>query len=147
MHPYPHRYYVAAAAASATGTVTVAAEGLPTIESQPPPEFDGPGGFWSPEALLIAAVADCFILTFRSVARAARFEWLGLSCRVEGVLERVSGVTQFTRYTTHARLRTLPGVDRDKARELLERSEKFCLIANSLRGERLLEIEVIEAEP
>jgi len=147
MHPYPHRYVVDAAAASPTGAVTIDAEGLPTIESQPPPEFDGPGGFWSPEALLVAAVADCFILTFRSIARAAHFEWQGLSCRVEGVLERASGGTQFTRYTTRARLRAPRGVDRDKARELLERSEKLCLIANSLRGERLLEIEVIEAEP
>ncbi len=145
MHPYPHRYIVDAAA-TAAGAVAIDAAGLPTIASAAPPEFDGPGGFWSPESLLVASVADCFILTFRPVARAARFEWRELSCHVEGVLERVSGVTHFTRFTTRARLSAPRGVDRDKARELLERAEKLCLIANSLRGERLLEIEVVEAQ-
>ena len=146
MQAYPHRYVVAAQGAS-DGMVSLTAPGLPVLESAPPPEFDGPGGVWSPESLLVAAVADCFILTFRSVARAARFEWLGVECRVEGVLERVSGVTQFTRFSTHARLTVRPGTDRDKARALLERGEKLCLISNSLVGERHLELEVAEAAP
>ena len=40
--------------------------------------------------LLIAAVADCFILTFRAVARASRFEWISLGCTVDGVLDRAA---------------------------------------------------------
>ena len=145
MQAYPHRYVVDAEAA-ATGTVAVGAAGLPTLATASPPQFDGPPGYWSPEAFLVAAVADCYVLSFRAVARAAGFEWKGLSCRVEGVLERVSGVTQFTRFTTTARLRAPRGVDRERAREILERAEKVCLIANSLRGERLLEIEVLAEE-
>jgi organic hydroperoxide reductase OsmC/OhrA len=74
MHPYPHRYRVTASAESA-GRVTVGSPGLSSLETAPPPEFGGPDGLWSPETLLCAAVADCFILTFRAVARAARFEW------------------------------------------------------------------------
>lgn len=91
MHPYPHTYIVSAAAQS-TGLVTVASSQLPDLQSAPPPEFDGPGGVWSPETLLCAAAADCFILTFRGLSRAARLEWLRLHCRVEGVLERVERV-------------------------------------------------------
>lgn len=34
----------------------------------------------------------------------AHFKWLSLQCRVEGVLERVGRVSQFTRYTTFATL-------------------------------------------
>jgi organic hydroperoxide reductase OsmC/OhrA len=124
--------------------VPVASAGLPDIETAPPPEFDGPGGVWSPEALLVASIANCFILTFRGVSRAAKFDWAHVECAVDGVLEKASGVTQFTRYTTRAILRVRPGVDHAKARELLERAEKVCLVANSLRGERLIEIEVIE---
>ena len=146
MHPYPHRYVVAAQGA-VDGMVSLTAPGSPTLETAPPPEFDGPGGVWSPESLLVAAVADCFILTFRSVARAVHFEWLGLECRVEGVLERISGITRFTRFSTTARLTVRPGTDRDKARTLLERAEKLCLISNSLAAERHLELEVVEAAP
>jgi organic hydroperoxide reductase OsmC/OhrA len=124
--------------------VPIASVGLPDIASAPPLEFDGPGDVWSPETLLVASIADCFILTFRGVARAAKFEWAQVDCHVDGVLERVSGVTSFTRFTTWAALKVHPGVDHAKARELLERAEKVCLVANSLRGERLLKVEVIE---
>ena len=128
--------------------VTLTSAQLPSLETAPPPEFDGPAGVWSPETLLCASVADCFILTFRAVSRAARFEWSRLECRVEGVLERVGRTPQFTRYTTFAKLTVPEGADSAKARELLERAEQGCLIANSLRGSRALEVEIsVEGAP
>jgi organic hydroperoxide reductase OsmC/OhrA len=139
--------YRVSATASQAGLVTVASAGLPDIETAPPPEFDGPGGAWSPENLLVAALADCFILTFRGVSRAARLEWLKLDCRVEGTLERVEGAAWFTRYATFATLTVPAGSDVAKASALLERAEKNCLISNSLRGVRRLEAEVIAAPP
>src|SRR5256884_5018356 len=117
------------------------------IKTAPPPEFDGPGGVWSPESLLCAAVADCFILTFRGLSRAARLDWLKLECRTEGTLERVEDVSQFTRYATFATLTVPAGSDVTKARTMLERAEHSCLISNSLRGVRTLEAEVDTAPP
>ena len=145
MHPYPHTYRVSAAAEN-TGFVKVSSTQLPTLETAAPPEFDGPGGVWSPETLLCASIADCFILTFRAVARAAHFEWLHLECRVEGMLERVERVSQFTRYATVARLTVPAGADFAKARVLLEQAEHGCLVSNSLRGSRTLDSEVVAAE-
>jgi len=142
MHPYPHTYLVNGTAEN-TGMVTVSSTQLPNLETAPPPEFDGPGGVWSPETLLCASIADCFILTFRAVARAARFEWLHLDCRVEGVLERVDRVAQFTRYTTFANLTVRPGADTSRARQLLEQAEHGCLVSNSLRGSRTLDCNVV----
>jgi len=143
MQAYPH-HYEASAQGAAAGLVEVTARALPPLPTAAPPEFDGPGGAWSPETLLVAALADCFILTFRGIARAAHFEWRTVRCRVEGVLDRVAGTAQFCRFTTRATLAVPPGANREKARELLERAEKLCLIGNSLRGERLLEIEIAE---
>ena len=142
MKPYPH-HYAASANARAIGSVMISAPALPAIETAAPPEFDGPGGAWSPEVLLCAALADCFVLTFRSVARAAHFNWIDLECRVEGVLEHIGNTTQFTRFATAARLTVPPGADAATARRLLERAEHGCLIANSLRGERTLASDVI----
>jgi organic hydroperoxide reductase OsmC/OhrA len=144
MKPYPH-HYTAAASAQAIGNVLLSASALPPIETAPPPEFDGPGGIWSPEMLLCAAVADCFILTFRAFARAAHFNWIALDCRVEGVLEHIGNTTQFTRFATAVRLSVPPGADAIKAKRLLGRAEQGCLIANSLRGERTLSLEVLSA--
>lgn len=145
MDPYPHTYFASATAQSAR-SVTVNSPQLPSLETAAPPEFDGPGGVWSPETLLCASVADCFILTFRAVARAARFSWLQLECRIEGVLERVDQTSQFTRFTMFTKLTVRVVSDVVKARELLERTEHGCLIANSLRGTRTLEVEVVTAE-
>jgi organic hydroperoxide reductase OsmC/OhrA len=141
MHPYPHTY-VASASGESDGPVSVSSPQLEGFDSAAPPEFDGPGGVWSPETLLCASIADCFILTFRAVARAARLEWIELACRVEGVLERVNQASQFTRFTTFVKLQIPGGVNEDKARELLERAERSCLVANSLRGTRKLESQI-----
>jgi organic hydroperoxide reductase OsmC/OhrA len=117
---------------------------LPDIPTAPPAEFDGPGDVWSPETLLCASVADCFMLTFRAIARASKLEWSDLSCRVEGVLERVEGGSLFTRYTTYATLTIAPAGDASRARTLLEKAEHGCLVANSLKGERMLETQIVE---
>ena len=146
MHPYPHTYR-ASASSDRTGVVAVTSPQLPTLATAAPPQFDGPAGVWSPETLLCASLADCFVLTFRAVARAANLDWLHLECRVEGVLERVAQRSEFTRYTTIATLTVLAGVDSAQAHQLLERAEKGCLIANSVRGERVLKAEIISANP
>jgi organic hydroperoxide reductase OsmC/OhrA len=144
MHPYPHQY-TATASSRPEGNVAVTSPSLPPIASDPPPEFDGPGGVWSPETLFIAALADCFVLTFRAIARPSGLSWRDLSCRVEGVLERVEGVSQFSRYTTFASLTLPPGADAAGARRLLEKAERLCLISNSVRGPRTLVAEIVTA--
>ena len=145
MKPYPH-HYAASASARAADSVMISAPELPPIRTAAPPEFDGPGDAWSPEMLLCAAIADCFILTFRGIARAAHFDWFSLDCCVEGVLEHIGDTTQFTRFVTTARLMVPPAADTVKARRLLDRAKHGCLIANSLRGVQTLSAEVVSAD-
>ena len=142
MHPYPHLYLVRASAAP-EGDVPIDADRLPTLQTAPPAEFDGPGDRWSPESLLCAAVADCFLLSFRAVARASKFEWQGLECSVEGKLDRVEGKSRFTHMHVKATLRVPAGTDQAKAVKLLEKAEQVCLVSNSLLAERHLEPIVI----
>ena len=141
MQPLPHHYVVLASAA-AEGEVALASERLPALASAAPAEFGGPGDRWSPETLLIAAVADCFILTFRAIARASKLEWISLRCEVEGTLDRVERVTQFTGYLVRASLQIPAGANEEQAHRLLERAEQGCLISNSLKGASRLEATV-----
>jgi organic hydroperoxide reductase OsmC/OhrA len=143
MHPFPH-VYEATAEAAVADLVAVSSPGLPEISSSPPPQFDGPEGHWSPESLLCAAVADCLILTFRSIARASKFDWSRLSCRTEGTLERVEGQSRFTRFVSHVTLHVPAGTDAARAQLLLEKSEHGCLVANSLTAQRELRVAIIE---
>ncbi len=145
MHPFPHRYRVRIGAAP-EGELSLSAEGLHEIRSLPPPEFGGPGGFWSPETLLLAATGDCALLTFRAIAKASRFEWRELSAEVEGVLERIEGISRFTQVTIHVRLVVPKGADPERAQRLLEKAEQGCPVSNSLTAARHLHCEVVEAE-
>ena len=144
MHPYPHHYKVSATA-STQGDLATSAASAPPLAVNPPPEFDGPEGYWSPETLLTAAVADCLILTFRAIARASKFEWRSLTCETEAVLERVAGNSQFTRFISRARLEVPAGSDEARAHQLLEKAERGCLVANSLSGTRELVVEIVVA--
>ena len=134
MHDFPHHYQVSASS-TADSEVTLASEGVVDISSMPPVEFGGPGGHWSPESLLVAAVADCFVLSFRAIARASRLDWTSLSCTVDGELDRVERVTQFTAFKVVAELDVPEGTDLAKAERLLEKAETACLITNSLKAD------------
>ena len=144
MHPYPHLYTVQASA-NPEGDVPVTSAGLPVLATAPPAEFDGPGDRWSPETLLVAAVADCFLLSFRGVARANKFAWQSLECAVEGTLNRIAGKTHFTQMLVRATLHVPAGTDQGKAVQLMERAEHVCLISNSLVSERRIEATVVVA--
>jgi organic hydroperoxide reductase OsmC/OhrA len=143
MHDFPHHYRVTASSTHRDDGVTLEAAGLPAVRSASPAEFDGPGDRWSPETLLVGAVADCFILTFKAVARASNLPWQALRCEVNGTLDRVDRATQFTRFDLRAELR-LPGdVSHDLARRVLEKSERACLISNSLKAPVHLQAEIL----
>ena len=145
MQELPHRYHVNASAET-DGNVILKADDVPQLVTAPPAEFGGPGDQWSPETLLVGAVADCFILTFRAIARASKLEWTDLECSTEGLLERVERVTRFTAFTVSATLTVPQGTDPEKARRLLEKSEEACLITRSLLAETHLKAEVLVAD-
>jgi organic hydroperoxide reductase OsmC/OhrA len=142
MHPFPHHYHASAAVAP-TGSVTLGSPGLVALTSDGPKEFDGPGDQWSPETLLTASLADCFVLSFRAVATASKFPWTHLECSVEGKLDRIERVSQFTHFTVRAKLTIAAGGDVERAKKLLEKSEQVCLISCSLKAEKHLEADVV----
>ena len=148
MEPFPHHYLVTASATSESH-VSLKAEDVREIVSAPPAEFGGPGDKWSPESLLVAAVADCFILSFRAIARASKLEWSDLRCEASGTLDRVDRVTRFTAISVKATLE-LPAAEDDaaaaanveKAEKLLHKAEASCLITNSLIADSSLSTEI-----
>jgi organic hydroperoxide reductase OsmC/OhrA len=146
MQQFPHRYSVVAKAGTQSD-VALESERLPPIPSAPPSEFGGPGDRWSPETLFVAAVADCFVLTFRGIASVSRFSWVSLECNVTGTVDRADRVTQFTALEIRARLRVPPGAKEDQARRLLSKAEETCLVTNSLKVRPHLESVVEVEEP
>ncbi len=143
MQELPHCYKVEASAAH-NGNPNLESGTLQPIATEPPPEFGGPGNLWSPETMMVGAVASCFILTFRGVARASSFPWLSLTCPAEGRLERCDGRLRFTEFTLRPTLKIPAGADRERALHLLEKAERSCLVTNSLSSTVRLESVVVE---
>lgn len=131
---FPHHYQVTAAC-QADGPVNLGASGLSPIHSFPPAQFGGPGDHWSPEDLLVAAVADCFCLSFRAIAAASKFPFTDLQCEVVGTLDRVERAMLFTEFKIAARLTLPEGSDLERGKRLLEKAEQTCLVTNSLKSQ------------
>ena len=144
MHSFPHTYKVSAHASS-EGDVVLSADALPNISSQPPLEFDGPGDRWSPESLLMAAIADCFTLSFRAIAAASKISFNELSVDVDGELNMVERKMLFTDVKISASLVVPDGVDPARAERLLTMAEQSCLVTNSLNVECHLSANVRQA--
>jgi organic hydroperoxide reductase OsmC/OhrA len=141
MHPFPHRYTVEAAA-NLEGDITLAGERLAPIRSAPPVEFGGPGDRWSPETLLVAAAADCFVLTFRAIAAASKLPWLSLRCEATGTVDRVERAPRFTELFLRIALDVPAGADNELASRVLTKAKQACLVTNSLKAESRIESEV-----
>jgi len=134
MQEYPHHYHVSASAGP-DSEVATSSPGLETIAATPPPQFGGPEGYWSPETMLVASVANCFILTFRAIARASKVDWSDVQCHTEGTLERIDRVTRFTEFHLKANVTVQPGTAEEKVLRLMHKSEQNCLVTRSLNAE------------
>lgn len=142
MKPLPHRYE-ATLTGGPTGHANLASDGLPNLPTAPPVDFGGPGDAWSPEHMLLGSVATCFLFTFRAVARASQLQFNSVDLDVSGTVDRVDGVTRFTEIVLRARAVVAAGTDPDRARRVMERSERACLVSRSLESPIRFEPEVL----
>ncbi len=130
MEALPHHYTVNAQGAAGDSHVIVSSNGVVDITTDAPAEFGGPGDQWSPEALIMAAVADCFILSFRGISRASKVEWQAIQCVATGTLDRIDRKNQFTEIALDVVVTSTE--DASKLERVLHKSEESCLITNSM---------------
>ncbi len=118
----------------------VSGESVPqAIEFSSPPEFGGEEEMWSPETFFLAAVASCFIATFRSISEHSKFESVALDVTVDGKIEREQGGFRFTEVVVRPILTVATEEDTDKGLKLLLKSESVCLVSRSLNSKICLE--------
>lgn len=105
------------------------------IDVATPPEFPkGIKGIWSPEHLFTAAVNSCFMTTFLAIAENSKLEYTEFSCESEGLLDTVDGKYLMTEILLHPKLKLVNIADKEKAEKIFQKSEKACLISNSIKS-------------
>ncbi len=116
----------------------------PNIEIATPPEFHGHADIWNPEELFVASVNSCIMTTFLHYAERDSLELLGYTSEAEGILEYREGEFIFSEITVRPKILVKRDSDIKKAEEVILRSEKNCLISNSIKS-RVIVLPEIEA--
>ena len=134
MKAFPHKYLTTTIGQS-SGNIISESRNSPKLHVSEPLEFNGTDNQWSPEQLFVATVANCLILTFRVISKASGFSWGDISCKAEGTLDAVNGENKFTNIDIQVSMLVNSETDIRKALRLLNKSEKQCLIKNSINTE------------
>lgn len=103
-----------------------------TIHFTAPPEFGGLEGRWTPEELLLTAIASCFTTTFRALADYSKFEYADLEVEVGGTVEKVDSGYGFTQIVTRPTLAITREEGRDRAFRILHKTQGICLVTRAL---------------
>jgi organic hydroperoxide reductase OsmC/OhrA len=110
----------------------IAAPGKPQLALSSPPEFKGTPGLWSPEAMFVASVNVCTLMTFLAYSHHKNLAVVGYECSVEGALEYSNGKYRFTEITLHPHLTVKSNEEIERARAILLDAHNNCLISNSI---------------
>lgn len=113
------------------------------IEVATPPDFPkGMVGIWSPEHLFVAAVNSCLMTTFLAIAENSKIEFISFECNAVGILEKTDGRLVVSQIILKPKLVIPASQHADRAKRIIEMSEKACLISNSIKSKITLECTV-----
>lgn len=118
-----------------------------SIEIATPPEFPkGIEGIWSPEHLFAAAINSCLMTTFLAVAENSKLEFVSFDSNAVAKLDKVDGKFMMTEVLLRPKLVIKNPEQQEKAKRVLEMSEKACLISNSVKSLVILEPTIVVEE-
>ncbi len=113
---------------------------MQAIEIATPPEFPkGIEGVWSPEHLFAAAVNSCLMTTFLAVAENSKLDFASFDSTAIGKLDKVDGKYMMVEVILRPTLVINNAEQKEKAKRVLEMSEKACLITNSIKSKIVFE--------
>jgi organic hydroperoxide reductase OsmC/OhrA len=112
-----------------------------------PKEFGGLEGRWTPEELLLAAVAGCFTTTLRSISGSAPFNFTDLQVEASGTVRKGQSGYGFSEIVISPTLKIASSNECEDALYLLKKAERLCLVSRTIDVPLKFEpkIEVIEA--
>lgn len=113
------------------------------IEIATPPQFSsGIPNIWSPEHLFTAAVSSCLMTTFLAIAENSKLDFISFKCGSKGVLDKVDGKFMMSEVHLFPEVVIRDEDQRERAERILEKSEKACLISNSIASKVTMESKI-----
>jgi len=126
---------------------TLTAPELTSITVATPPEFPkGEPNVWSPEHLYVASANSCLMTTFLAIAENSKLDFVSFDSNATGKLEKVDGMLMFSEIELKPRVVLKKEKDRERALRIIEKSERMCLVSNSMKSKIVLSPEVVISE-
>ena len=114
----------------------------PEMEFSAPPDLHGHAGVMTPEDAFVAAANMCVMMMFLWAAERFKIDLVSYECRAEGEKKIELDRTEiFTRVTLWPKIR-VRGADEKSVRRALQSATKYSLVANSIKGEVMVEPEI-----
>ena len=140
-----HRHRVKAWWTSGRTGIVMSDSAPNAIHFTAPPNFQGLKGRWTPEDLLLSAIASCFVTTFHALATYASFEYTDFEVEAEGAISKADSGYKFEEIVLRPSLQVAREQDEKPARKLLDNTKLVCLISRAVSTPLRLEARVVLA--
>src|SRR5580693_10600491 len=117
-----HKYRVVAWWTSGQSGIAKSYSASNAIHFTAPPQFGGLEGRWTPEDLLMTALASCFTTTFHTIAGYSKFEYTDLAVEAEGTVVRTAKGYRFSEIVVRPSLTISGEQNRGRAIGLLHKA-------------------------
>ena len=118
------------------------AEQLPPIECAIPAEFQGPGGGYAPEDLLALSLLGCLIATFKVYSEKSKVSFEEIKARAVLTVDRHPSENSLNITEIDIFMDVTGSSDAEKARSLLDKSIKDCMISNVIKAGKTFHLNV-----
>jgi organic hydroperoxide reductase OsmC/OhrA len=126
-----HSYRVAAWWTSGRSGLAKSDSAPNAIHFTAPKEFGGLEGRWTPEELLLAAVAGCFTTTVRSIS-GDQFDFTDLQVEASGTIRKSQFGYCFSEIVIQPTVKIACSEERERALDLLKKAERLCLVSRAI---------------
>lgn len=143
-----HQYFFEVSLNWLEGRIGVASvnEVKESIKVSTPSAFAGGiAGYWSPEQLFLSSLSTGLMTTFLAIAEKRKLPLVNFTCSAIGQVQLVGAHLEFTNINLFPKIFVQKESEIPIANEVLMKTYKYCIIANSIKahlihhGEVLLE--------
>lgn len=97
-----------------------------------PPEFEGPGGAYSPEDLYALSLMNCYLATFKFIAEKSKLHYESIYGNATLFVDKGEEKSPWMERVL-IRIRLDGASQNDRALSLMEKTKAHCMILNSVK--------------
>lgn len=106
----------------------------PLVVATPPEFAGGIEGTWSPETLFLGSLCSCLMATYLAFAEKRKLAVSDFKCTAIGQIQLVEGHLEFTTIDLFPTVQVENEADIPLGNDILTKTYKHCIIANSVRS-------------